>query len=231
MQRTETPICMGCSRCRRTDEADSPSMEPCVSQQAIAQRTFDTRTGADRTTLSFKGERRKKRGEIVANAFCTFKGDRVRMTESSCVELNLNNSASRTVLDILSTATVDPHETRQAAATRMSHEQCEVDMPVILLQLDEGCYRGPSVSSSARRVIAVEAREFYTMAPVLATIWKLPLVPAHDSIVHKMQLLTIPRILVDGKRFLAAPSWYVSFSQVKEQSHLALAHPLTWRDL
>ena len=134
------------------------------------------------------------------------------------------------MLHIFSAASVQPHETRQTAATRMSHEQCEVDMPVVILQLDEGCYRGPSISSSAPPVIAVEARKFYIMAPVSATIWQLPLVPAHASTVHKTQSLTIPQILVDGTRFRAAPSWYVSFSRVKELCHLAVSHPLTWRD-
>jgi len=35
---------------------------------------------------------------------------------------------------------------------------------------------------------------------------------------------------VDGARFRAAPSWYVSLSRAKDLSHLALAHTLTWRD-
>jgi len=74
-------------------------------------------------------------------------------------------------------------------------------MPVINSQLDEGCYRGPSISSSAPRVIAIEARKLYIMAPVSATIYKLPLVPAHASTVHKTQSLTIPQVLGDDTLF------------------------------
>ena len=77
----------------------------------------------------------------MANAFCTFKSDRVQLTENLYVELNLYDGASGTVLDIFCASPVDPRETRQAAATRMSHEQCEVDMPIVIMQLDEGCYR------------------------------------------------------------------------------------------
>ena len=113
-------------------------------------------------------ERGANNGEkFVANAFCTFKGNRVRLTENFCMELNLYTGASGTVLDIVCASTVDPHETRQAAATGMSHEQCEVDMPVVILQLDEECSRGPSISTSAPRVIAVEARKFYIRRPCL----------------------------------------------------------------
>ena len=167
----------------------------------------------------------------MANAFCTFKGDRVRLTENLRVELNLYNGASGTMLEMFCASTVDPHETRQAAATRMSHEKCAVDMPIVILQLDEGCCRAPSISTSAPQVIAVEARKYYIMAPVSATTQQLSLVPSHASTVHKAQSLTIPLFVVDGARFRAAPSWYVSLSRVQELSHLALAHPLTWRDI
>jgi len=59
VQRIETPVCLCCSLCRRTDEANSPGVEPCESQQAIPQRTVEARTGADHITLSDKGERRE----------------------------------------------------------------------------------------------------------------------------------------------------------------------------
>ena len=55
--------------------------------------------------------------KFVFNAFGTSKGDPVRRTENLCVELNLCIGASGTVLELFSAASVDPQETRQAAAT------------------------------------------------------------------------------------------------------------------
>lgn len=103
------------------------------------------------------------REKFVANAFCTFKGDRVRLKENICVELNLYNEACAAVMEINSSPTVDPHESRQAAASRMVDCSDFVHLPVVILQLDEGCYRGPSFSKSARRVIAIEARKSYIL--------------------------------------------------------------------
>lgn len=169
--------------------------------------------------------------KFIANAFCTFKGDRVRLNENICVELKLYNGACGTVMEIFSSSTVDPHESRPAAASRMAVDSDAVDLPVIILQLDEGSYRGPSISRTAPRVIAVEARKYFIVKPFSATLWQLPLVPAHASTVHKVQSLTLPKILVDATRFRAACSVYVSMSRVRELRHMALVKPLTWSDI
>lgn len=134
-------------------------------------------------------------------------------------------------MEIYSSPTVDPHESRQAAASRMEDCSDVVDLPVVIMQLDEGCYRGPSISKSARRVIAIEARKSYILNFFSAVLWQRPLVPADASSVHKVQSLTLQLLLGDAIHFQAACSIYVSFSRVKELGHLALLRPLTWDDI
>lgn len=171
------------------------------------------------------------REKFIANAFCTFKGDRIRLNENICVELSLYNGACGTAMEIASSSTADPHESRQTAAFRMAECSDVVDLPIVSLQLDEESDRGPSMSRTASRVIAVEPRKFFIVKPFSATLWHLPLVPAHASTVHKVQSLTLPKVLVDVSRFQAACFVYVSLSRVKEIRNMALVMPLTWSDI
>lgn len=109
-------------------------------------------------------------------------------------------------MEVFSLCTVDPHESRQAAASRMADRSDVLDLPVVILQLDKGCYRGPSISQRAPRVIAIEDRTSYIVKPFSAVLWQLPLVPAHASTVHRVQSLTRPVIVMDAIRFRAACS-------------------------
>lgn len=106
-----------------------------------------------------------------------------------------------------------------------------VDLPVVVVQLNEGSYRGPSISSSVPRVIAIEERKHYILELGPATLWQLPLVPANASIVHKTQSFPRQRTVIVGMRFRAARSWYVPLSRVKDPAHDVLVQPITWSDI
>lgn len=130
-----------------------------------------TNEQSKRISLCVTRHRTSGGGEtFVANAFCTLKGDRVRLNQNICVELTIYNGACGMVMEIFGSSTVVPHESLQAAASRMAERPDVVDLPVIILQLDEGSYRGPSISRTAPRVIAVEARKFFMVKPFSATL-------------------------------------------------------------
>lgn len=202
---------------------------------SLSRQTREGLTKTDQAQLIFRCLTRHRTSggaeKFIANAFRTFRGDRVRLSENICVELNLFNGACGTVLEIFSSTTVDPRASRPAAASRMAENPDLVDLPVVILQLDEGSYRGPSISQRAPWVIAIEARKLFIVKPFSEVLWQLPLVPAHASTVHKVQSLTLPVIVVDAIRFRAACSVYVALSRVQELGHLALARPLTWNDI
>jgi len=58
--------------------------------KAVAVLADEDKIGGSAISRCLKRERGASTGEkFVANAFCTFKDDRVRLTEILCVELNL----------------------------------------------------------------------------------------------------------------------------------------------
>jgi len=122
---------------------------------------------------------------------------------------------------------IDPHETAAEADDRMSSPNALVDMPIVLVQLDEHCYRGPSVLADVPRVISISAIRKRIQAPFPATIHQLPLVQANAFTVHKTQALTLKSVAIDGSKFCAPASWYVALSRVRSLEDITLLSPLT----
>lgn len=158
----------------------------------LSRKTKEDLTRADQVRIISRCLTRHRTSgaseNFISNAFCTFKGDRVRLNENICVELNLYNGARGTVMEVFSSSTVEPHESCQVAASRMADCSDVVDISIFILQFNEGCNRGPSISQRAPRVIAIEARNYYIVKPFSAVLWQLPLVPAHASTVQNYNL-------------------------------------------
>lgn len=134
-------------------------------------------------------------------------------------------------MDIFRSTTVDPHESRLVAPSRVAESSAIVHLPVIVLQFGKGSYCGPSISKKIPRMIAIDARMVYSVKLYPAILWQLPRNPTHASNVHKGQSLTLPKIAVDAVHFGAQCSLYVSSSRVEEMRHLALVRLITWGDI
>jgi len=156
-----------------------------------------------------------------------YTGMRVKLQENACVEIGLFNGATGKIVKMYAPESVDPHETTAEAVDRMSSPSALVDMLVVLVQLDEHCYRGLSVLAGLPRVIAISAICKRIQAPFTATIHQLPLVQANAFTVHKTQALTLKSVAIVGSNFCAPASWYVALSRVRSLEDITLLSPLT----
>jgi len=199
--------------------------------------------GRERTQLKKEAmvrgclSRRRSTGgkdQFVPNAMNLYVGQRVMLTYNMCVELGLFNGATGTVYRIFGGQTCDPHESKEEASKRMAAPIDENapphDMPIVLVQMDSSCYRGPSLSSVTPGVVAISAVRKRIKLPAAAVVYQLPSVQANAFTVHKTQALTMNRIIIDASKFLAPASWYVALSRVRSIEDVSLVHPISRSD-
>ena len=169
--------------------------------------------------------------QFVPNAMNLYVGQRVMLTYNMCVELGLFNGGTGTVYRILGGQTCDPHESKEEGSKRMAAAIDENapphDMPIVLVQMDSSCYRGPSLSSVTPGVVAISAVRKRIKLPAAAVVYQLPLVQANAFTVHKTQALTMNRFIIDASKFFAPASWYVALSRVRSIEDVSLVHPIS----
>jgi len=149
------------------------------------------------------------------------------LQENACVDVGLFNGATGKIVKMYAPESVDPHETAAEAVDRMSSPNTLVDITIVLVQLDELCYRGPSVLADVPRAIAISAIRKRIQAPFPATIHQLPLVQANAFSVHETQALTLKSVAIDRSIFCAPVSWYVALSRVRSLENITLLLPVT----
>jgi len=169
--------------------------------------------------------------QIVPNAMNLYVGQRVMLTYNICVELGLFNGATGTVYRQFGGQTCDPPESKEEASKRMAaliNENAPPhDMPIVLVQMDSCCYRGPPLSSVTPGVVAISAVRRRIKLPAAAVVYQLPLVPANAFTVHKSQALTMNRIITDASKIFAPTLWSVALSRVRSIEDVSLVHPIS----
>ena len=124
-----------------------------------------------------------------------------------------------------------PRATSQQAFIERGINQ---QLPVVLVQIDEGFYEGPSFPSTTPRVaqITYVKSNFLVHKSVYVTRKMLPLELNYAMTIYKVQGLTLDRLIFDLTSTNNATEIYVALSRVRKRSTLrTCGERLTFADI